>query len=154
MTTDTAPTPGCRLLLAAAIVVAASSGCTSVIGSAYLREAWLDAVEHAAEATPRPKDGDKSTADDADSLPANDDAGAGQDDIETASQSQASWSPATLDEAVAEADQRLSRSGGLTEAARGTLVTMLEATPRQDWPVVIEEFTLALASVQGEGSKA
>ncbi|MFM7290739.1 MAG: hypothetical protein ACKO6B_05850 [Planctomycetia bacterium] len=154
MTTDTAPTSGCRLLLAAAIVVAASSGCTSVIGSAYLREAWLDAVEHAAEATPRPKDGDKSTADDADSLPANDDAGAGQDDIETASQSQASWSPATLDEAVAEADQRLSRSGGLTEAARGTLVTMLEATPRQDWPVVIEEFTLALASVQGEGSKA
>jgi hypothetical protein len=37
------------LHLAAMVCMTASSGCTSVISSAYLREAWLDAVEHAAE---------------------------------------------------------------------------------------------------------
>ena len=32
------------LPLAAVVSIAASAGCTSVISSAYLREAWLDAV--------------------------------------------------------------------------------------------------------------
>ncbi len=159
-TTHAAASPGSPLLMATAIAIAACSGCTSVIGSAYLREAWLDAVEHAAESTPRPKKGDRasgadatSRADhDAGSLPAEDDAMSGQGDADI--ESQASWSPATLDEAVAEADHRLSRSGGLSQAARGTLIAMLEDTPRQDWPVVVEEFTLALATAQGEGTQA
>jgi len=129
------------LTLAAMVCMTASSGCTSVISSAYLREAWLDAVEHAAETQADAKnqgkiEGKTAQADDRDA-----------DELEVAAGSSADaaiWSPATLDEAVNEADHRLAKSGGLNEAARGTLIATLKSTPRQDWPVVIEEFTAAL----------
>jgi len=60
----------------------------------------------------------------------------------------AAWSPATVDEAVDEARRRLAQSGGLNDAARGTLIATLKTTPRQDWPVVVEEFTAVLAAAQ------
>ena len=143
------------LLLAAVVCMTASSGCTSVIGSAYLREAWIDAVEHAAEtksdakaadtAKKKSSRGTAASQDDADSSPGDDsdslDAGAETDATEAAA-----WSPTTLDEAVEEADQRLLQSGGLTDAARGILIATLKGSPRQDWPVVVEEFTAALAA--------
>jgi len=130
-----------------------SSGCTSVISSAYLREAWLDAVEHAAETQADAKrKGKTAQADDheaeesevADSSSA--DANAGD------SSEAAAWSPATLDEAVVEADHRLAESGGLNDAARGMLITTLKSTPRQDWPVVIDEFTSALNAAHGDSN--
>jgi hypothetical protein len=149
------------LPLAAVFCMAASSGCTSVIGSAYLREAWLDAVEHAAEPTPRSKDKDTTAGNDGDdSRPSTDDGGSfaaedgptfGQDGGDPDASETAAWSPATLDEAVDEADRRLATSGGQNEAARGTLIAMLKDTSRQDWPVVVEEFTAALAAIHGEG---
>ena len=137
------------VLLAALACTSASSGCTSVISSAYLRETWLDAVEHASESRADAKANDKAAAhdesdvDDAeetDALPAGGDVNALPDT--------AAWSPVTLDEAVDEARRRLAKSGGLNDAARGTLIATLKSTPRQDWPVVVEEFTAVLAAAQ------
>ena len=137
------------VLLAALACTSASSGCTSVISSAYLRETWLDAVEHASESRADAKASDKAAAhdksdvDDAEetaALPAGRDVNALPDT--------AAWSPATLDEAVDEARRRLAKSGGLNDAARGTLIATLKSTPRQDWPVVVEEFTAVLAAAQ------
>jgi hypothetical protein len=160
----TIPTWRCCLPLAAVVCMAASSGCTSVIGSAYLREAWLDAVEHAAESTPRSQDEDTAAdRDGADSRPA-----AGEEDMVSAADGAtfdevspdaeasgpAAWAPATLAEAVDEADRRLAASGGLNEAARSTLLATLEGTPRQDWPIVVEEFTAALVAVHGDRGMA
>jgi len=154
------------LPLTAAVCITASSGCTSVISSAYLRDAWLDAVEHAAEPTPDESDGENdsdaaqskrrsgrnasnSHGDEASSLDVHGTAAdpdrALSTDFDEASTASA-WSPGTLEEAMAEADQRLAQSGGLSGAARDTLIGMLKSTPRQDWPVVIEEFTAALAA--------
>ena len=148
------------LPLTAAVCITASSGCTSVISSAYLRDAWLDAVEHAAEPTPDENDSDTAESkrqsgrnasgslDDADSSLDVDGTATDRDlstDFDEASTASA-WSPGTLEEAMDEADQRLSQSGGLSGAARDTLIGMLKSTPRQDWPVVIEEFTAALAA--------
>ena len=150
------------MTLAAMACLTASSGCTSVIGSAYLREAWLDAVEHAAETTPtagtsaeknepgrvgRASDG--KSRDDADQVTDADAESVGSRDAADVSPV-AVRSPATLDEAVAEAERGLSQSGGLSEAARGTLIAMLKSTPRQDWLVVIEEFTAALAAAHAD----
>ena len=146
------------LQLTAVVCLTASSGCTSVIGSAYLREAWLDAVEHAAETQADAKSAgknegksggkaaraDERTADDSETA-AGSSAVSDTSDMKEASAT--AWSPATLDEAVSEADHRLANAGGLSEAARSTLIAMLKSTPRQDWPVVIEEFTAALAAV-------
>ena len=137
------------VLLAVLACTSASSGCTSVISSAYLRETWLDAVEHASESRADAKASDKAAAhdesdvDDAEetaALPAGRDVNALPDT--------AAWSPATLDEAVDEARRRLAKSGGLNDAARGTLIATLKSTPRQDWPVVVEEFTAVLAASQ------
>lgn len=137
------------VLLAALACTSASSGCTSVISSAYLRETWLDAVEHASESRADAKASDKAAADDESNvdnaeetaaLPAGRDVNALPDT--------AAWSPATLDEAVDEARRRLAKSGGLNDAARGTLIATLKSTPRQDWPVVVEEFTAVLAAAQ------
>jgi len=148
------------LPLTAAVCITASSGCTSVISSAYLRDAWLDAVEHAAEPTPDENDSDTATSkrqsgrnasgshDDADSSLDVDGTATDRDlntDFDETSTASA-WSPGTLEEAMDEADQRLAQSGGLSGAARDTLIGMLKSTPRQDWPVVIEEFTAALAA--------
>ena len=151
-------TPHSRWLhLAAVACVTASSGCTSVISSAYLREAWLDAVEHAADTRSEAESRKAGTNGDEAS-----DAAASRDDRDgegseapvrssadsdtNAASAATAWSPATLDEAVNEADRRLSPSGGLNAAARGTLIATLKSTPRQDWPVVVEEFTDALAA--------
>jgi hypothetical protein len=136
--------------LAAMVCMTASSGCTSVISSAYLREAWLDAVEHAAETQADAKkngtlEGNTAQEDDRD-----------VDDSEVAADSSAdvaTWLPATLDEAVNEADHRLAKSGGLNEAARGALIATLKSTPRQDWPVVIEEFTAALNAAHDDSDR-
>ena len=137
------------MLLAVLACTSASFGCTSVISSAYLRETWLDAVEHASESRADAKANDKAAAhgesdvDDAEetaALPAVRDVNALPDT--------AAWSPATLDEAVDEARRRLAKSGGLNDAARGTLIATLKSTPRQDWPVVVEEFTAVLAASQ------
>ena len=154
------------LRLAALACLSATSGCTSVISSAYLREAWLDAVEHAAdaksEAERRPQGTNSDTASDTGASDNDASTDASQDDrtvehseavihadaeADTSTTSAAAaWSPATLDEAVSEADHRLAASGGLNSAARGTLIATLKTTPRQDWPVVVEEFTAALAA--------
>ena len=140
---STPPSPGWLPVVALACL-AGSGGCTSVISSAYLRDAWLDAVEHASEPAPDAADeagptraarGDRES----DAL--------GRDAVGPTDASVAeALAPATLDEAAAEADRRLARSGGLSDAARGALESTLRSTPRQDWPVVIEEFTAALAA--------
>lgn len=161
--------PGLHWLHVSTVVcVTATSGCTSVISSAYLREAWLDAVEHAADA--KSEAGNKSAAalkkpgkgidvgsEEDDSR--NDSTVEDDDPVDTASADAdegalSGWSPATLDEAIRGADERLASSGGLNAAARSALVATLEATPRQDWPVVVEEFTGALAAAHAAAHAA
>ena len=136
-------------LLAALACMSAASGCTSVISSAYLRETWLDAVEHASESRADAKANDKAAAhDESDVDDAEETAARPAGGDVNALPDAAAWSPATLDEAVDEARRRLAKSGGLYDAARGTLIATLKSTPRQDWPVVVEEFTAVLAAAQ------
>ena len=136
-------------LLAALACMSAATGCTSVISSAYLRETWLDAVEHASESRADAKANDKAAAhDESDVDDAEETAARPAGGDVNALPDAAAWSPATLDEAVDEARRRLAKSGGLNDAARGTLIATLKSTPRQDWPVVVEEFTAVLAAAQ------
>jgi hypothetical protein len=120
-----------------------------VISSAYLREAWLDAVEHASESRADAKANDTAAAHDASDMDdAEETAALPADGDVNALPDAAAWSPATVDEAVDEARRRLAESGGLNDAARGTLIATLKSTPRQDWPVVVEEFAAVLAAAQ------
>jgi hypothetical protein len=139
----------CRLgLIAACVSCAACSGCTSVITSAYLRDAWLDSVERPAADTEAADDpveedrpagaGRREAAPPRDAVRAAD--GADRDGREPEA------APLSLDDAVAVAEAQLATTGGLSADARSTLVTMLEATPPQDWPVVVEEFAIALVA--------
>lgn len=147
MTTSRLRRPAVGLTLLAVGAVLIGSGCTSVIGSAYLREAWLDAVEHAAEEGPEPVpskpaedagEGTRTTGPDGEATIS---------DVSSADEATVTaWSPATLAEAVAEADRRLAEAGGLGTAARDTLTATLQATPRQDWSIVVDEFTAALVA--------
>lgn len=134
MTNLAAPLRFARPWLAAAACVALTGGCSSVITSAYLREAWLDTLERATDGTDA--DEDPPAAARNRRTPA-------ERDEEAADPPPA---PLSLAEAVAAAETRLADAGGLSEAARGTLVAMLESTPPQDWPVVVEEFAAALAA--------
>ncbi|MFM8893557.1 MAG: hypothetical protein ACKOTB_18430 [Planctomycetia bacterium] len=149
-------------LVVTVVSLAGSGGCTSVIGSAYLREAWLDAVEQAADKKDaaereRPAQGDDAIGPAGAQLSAETDGDAGSD-VGTAGpemdDTAPPWAPATIDEAIAEADERLSAAGGLAEPARAALAATLEATPRQDWPVVVEEFTTALVTAQSDAGRA
>jgi hypothetical protein len=138
------------LHLVAVAGIAACPGCTSVISSAYLRETWLDAVEHATEVKAAAKakaagiadeaDADGEVAEIADEGPAG---GAGAEP----SRAEPTAAPrfASLDEALDDADRRLTPVGGLDSATRTMLISTLAGMPKQDWPVVIEEFTAALA---------
>jgi hypothetical protein len=148
LSTGRACRSGFWLVLLAAVTVTASSGCTSVIGSAYLREAWLDAMEHAAEEGPTTSPVKAPDAADGRGPGTASDAEATVSDDQTDDRAAAAnaWSPATTAEAMAEADRRLADAGGLGPAARDTLLSTLQATPRQDWPIVIDEFTAALLS--------
>ncbi len=120
-----------------------------MISSAYLREAWLDAVEHASESRADAKANDTAAAHDASDMDdAEETAALPADGDVNALPDAAAWSPATVDEAVDEARRRLAESGGLNDAARGTLIATLKSTPRQDWPVVVEEFAAVLAAAQ------
>jgi len=136
MTHPAAPFRFARPWLAAAACVALTGGCSSVITSAYLRDAWLDTLDRSA--------GD---ADDDDTAPRGRRRGAATASDEPAQEP--APAPLTLAEAVAAAESRLADAGGLSAAARSTLVATLEATPPQDWPVVVEEFAAALAAVAG-----
>lgn len=135
------------------IVLACTSlapGCSSVIGSAYLREAWLDAVEHAAESRADARNEATREAATADGeATASTPADAASPVVDAADQSgddAAGGRYATLEDAVADADRRLEPSGGLRTAARETLSSMLAAMPQRDWGVVVDEFTASLAA--------
>ena len=120
-----------------------------MIGSAYLRDAWLDAVEHAAETRAAAKAENAAATEGGDPVgaaagDASMDGVAGATDEDPAGGVRGRF--ATLDEALTHADLQLAASGGLSAAARDTLTTMLQTVPRQDWPVVVEEFTATLAA--------
>jgi len=117
-----------------AALVASASGCTSAISTAYLRDTFWDAADHAAEAEPGSASDatrDESTPDAADTADSTGTAAA--DDERRA---------AAIDEAVA----RLARLGPLDDAARATLIETLQHTQQEDWPVVVEAFASSLAA--------
>lgn len=134
----------------AAACMAFATGCSSVIGSAYLRDTWLDAVEHAAESAAEAKSRttrEASIDDEAATEPAavtDETPAADAVDRPVADTGRSRYT--TLDEAVSDAERRLEPVGGLSRAARETLSTMLEAMPSRDWGVVVDEFTASLAA--------
>jgi len=111
-----------------AVVAVATSGCTSAISTAYLRDTFWDLADHAAEEEP------KQAADSASGEPA-------AEGSETAA-ADAERREAAIDEAVA----RLTKIGALDDAARGTLIETLQRTQQEDWPVVVEAFATSLAA--------
>ena len=114
----TATTRSIRIsLLLLASLVASGTGCTSVISSAYLRDAFWEGSEHAAqtadaENAPNPEDEAALAAADEDRRAA----------------------------AIEEAVSRLSRLGALDEATQTTLIETLQRTSQEDWPAVVEAF--------------
>ena len=118
-------------------LVACSSGCTSAITTAYLRDTLWDVSEHAAEEQPAADE--ETTATDA--AEATDDVtdtlvSAGETAVDEERRA------AAIDEAVA----RLARLGVLDEATRETLMETLQRTQQEDWPVVVEAFADSLES--------
>ncbi len=105
----------------ACLAACCGTGCTSVISSAYLRDAFWETAEHAAETE--------------------------ADSASTAEPDEAALAAADADRreaAIEEAVSRLSRLGGLDEAARATLIETLERTSQEDWPAVVDVFAESL----------
>jgi len=115
-----------------AVVLVTSSGCTSAISTAYLRDAVWDFADHAAEEQPKSAAaGDESSTDETfESAEVSDTAAADAERREAA-----------IEEAVA----RLAKIGVLDDAARSTLIETLQRTQQEDWPVVVEAFASSLA---------
>lgn len=115
------PSPALRLLLAAPLL-ACGTGCTSALSTAYLREAFWETAEHAAETAP-------------DAEP---DIGAVAEPI--GAEADGERRQAAVDEATA----RLAKLGELDEATRSSLVETLHRTQQEDWPAVVEAFATSL----------
>jgi len=118
------------------VLFIAATGCTSALTSAYLKGLPWDGAEGAsASLPPEPEDlAESDPSAGADGEAAGDDRSAADDDEKRRA--------AAIDEAVA----RLTRLGTLDEAAAAALVATLRGTQQQDWPVVIAEFSAALAA--------
>lgn len=114
-----------------AVVVVASSGCTSAISTAYLRDTFWDLAEHAAEEEPA-------------SESAVDDAATSEAEATDTAAADEQRRKAAIDEAVA----RLSKIGPLDAATRDTLMETLQRTQQEDWPVVVEAFASSLATAE------
>lgn len=112
-----------------AAIVVTTSGCTSAISTAYLRDTFWDLPDHAAEEEPQadaPAEAEELAA-----VEISDTAAADEERREAA-----------IDEAVT----RLARIGELDAAARSTLIETLQRTQQEDWPVVVEAFASSLAA--------
>lgn len=116
--------------VAACLLVAVQSGCTSALTAAALRNGLWEGTEHAAEADETPA-AEVTTATAADS-PTTDPPAAAD--------------PARRQAALEESMARLSRLGPLDTAVEAAIVASLQRTDPQDWPVVVEEFAASLAA--------
>lgn len=109
------------LLALVCLAAVVGPGCTSVISSAYLRDAFWETAEHAAQTEDEPDDGD----------PIDEAALAAADE-------------ARREAAIEEAVSRLSRLGALDDATRTTLIETLQRTSQEDWPAVVDAFAESL----------
>jgi hypothetical protein len=112
-----------------AVVVVTTSGCTSAISTAYLRDTFWDLPDHAA--AEEPQSDAIAESEELPAVEASDTAAADEERREAA-----------INEAVA----RLAKIGTLDAAARATLVETLQGTQQEDWPVVVEAFASSLAA--------
>lgn len=117
--------------MAAIVAALSSSGCTSAISTAYLRDTFWDLAEHASEEEPESELPDSDAAEPVSEAEAADTAAADEQRRKAA-----------IDEAVA----RLAKIGALDPAARDTLMETLQRTQQEDWPVVVEAFASSLAA--------
>jgi hypothetical protein len=108
-------------LIIACLAACCGTGCTSVISSAYLRDAFWETTEHAAEA-----EAEESA------------------DAEIDEAALAAADEDRRKAAIEEAASRLSRLGGLDDATRSTLIETLERTSQEDWPAVVDAFAESL----------
>jgi hypothetical protein len=114
--------------LLAAILLAVTSGCTSVLSTASLRDLLTGSSDHAAES--------------ADLVADSEDLSAGDRAADLEDGSAAERRKAAIDEAVA----RLARLDHLDDHARATLVSTLQRTDQEDWPAVVDAFAESLAT--------
>ncbi len=112
------------LLASAAIVACFSSGCTTVLSTASLRDLFMGLDDRVDDSEIPIASGDNVSA-------RNDD-----DDSADAERRAA---------AIEEAISRLSKIENLDDAARATLIATLQRTDQEDWPVVVDAFAESLA---------
>lgn len=128
--------------IALAIAAFSSTGCTSAISTAYLRDSFWEVTDHAAE------EGEKVSADDEAAEGSWDSAATAADQASEAADDERR--AAAIEEAVA----RLSKLGSLDEAARATLVGTLQRTQQEDWPAVVDAFASTLEEAAAEARAA
>lgn len=116
--------------IAACLLVAAQSGCTSALTAAYLRDGLWDRGDHAAAPAPRDAAEPAEPPEPDGAAPS---AAADRERREAA-----------LEEAMA----RLSRLGSLDPAVEAALVATLQRTQPEDWPVVVDEFAASLPATR------
>ena len=117
------------LLVVPVVALVAATGCTSALTTASLRGLAWDFTDAHAE-----------TAEETEAV----DAEKNVDETETGVDSVAEDHDARRAAAIEEAISRLSKVGSLDEQTQLALVTTLQTTQPEDWPVVIAEFAAAL----------
>lgn len=117
------------LLVLPAIALAAAGGCTSALTTASLRGLPWDTADKQAE-----------KADEPEAVVAAGAATETEAETEDASEDHDARRAAAIEEAIT----RLSKVGSLDEQTQLALVTTLQSTQPEDWPVVIAEFAAAL----------
>jgi len=128
------------------LLLTSSSGCTSVLSTASLRDlVWAADEPHAAESAADVSD-EVASAD----MPAGDP----EADDEPESAESASLDAERREAAIEEAVSRLAKLGAIGEAARATLMETLERTAPEDWPAVIDAFAESLPPATHVAAKA
>lgn len=125
---------GARRTAAFLLLLLAQTGCTSVLTTGSLRDLLWKGAEHAATREPA-GDGDPAAETASTESTASVDG-----ETDAGPQGDAGRRTAAIEEAVA----RLARLGRLDAASESTLVTTLQRTQPEDWPVVIDAFAAAL----------
>jgi hypothetical protein len=121
------------LVVVPAFALAAASGCTSALTTASLRGLPWDLADTHAE-----------TAEEPDTVAAENTAEDAEPESEEVAEDAAEDHDTRRAAAIEEAINRLSKVGSLDEQTQLALVTTLQTTQPEDWPVVIAEFAAAL----------
>lgn len=118
-------------------LVIAQTGCTALLSASAVRDAVRDSAESEAVV-----ENDRGSVEDAAAI----DAGAGHaaDDESFADEPVLVAPGKSAEQALEDAIVRLTKAGRLDEGTQAALMGMLEQSPKQDWPEIIEAFVDSL----------